>query len=304
MLLPETHCTHRATRRSAGSTLRRRGGIASQPDRRCACRASEHTPSMAPRAAAPAPAAAVMVGPPLVTSPEDKRQYRRVVLSNQLVAVLVHDPEMVSATPCTAPDAAMSVDGDEDGDEEEEEEECDEEEEEEDDEEMVAAEEEGEGGDSAHDAAPSKKAAIALAVSVGSFSDPDPAQGLSHFLEVRHTTQCRVSGLDSGQSDSLTHSPPRFTSSRSTWSSWAVRRSRTRMRMTAICSSTEGAATHTRMQSRQCSTATSAQTRCGVRSSASRRSLWLHCVWRAQQTGSCELWSRNSRRRSRATAPG
>ena len=58
---------------------------------------------------------------------------------------------------------------------EEDEEEAEEEEEE---------EEEEEGEESgAEPPAPEKKAAAALAVSVGSFSDPPEAQGLSHFLE-------------------------------------------------------------------------------------------------------------------------
>jgi nardilysin len=144
---------------------------------------------MAPRTAS-APAPASVVGPPLVTSPEDKREYRRVVLPNGLVALLVHDPDMTAAAGPGGPDGVdgahqgqaddgsdmMEEDEEEEGDEEEGDEEGEEEEE---DEEMDAEHETG------HDAAPSKKAAIALAVSVGGFSDPEQAQGLSHFLEVR-----------------------------------------------------------------------------------------------------------------------
>ena len=142
-------------------------------------------PRSAVRAAAPAPAS--VVGPPLVTSPEDKREYRRVVLPNGLVALLVHDPDMTAAAGPGAPggvDGAHQGEADDGSDmmEEDEEDEDEEDEGEEGDEEDEEMDAEQEGG---HDAAPSKKAAIALAVSVGGFSDPEQAQGLSHFLEAR-----------------------------------------------------------------------------------------------------------------------
>ena len=148
---------------------------------------------MPPRAAAPAaaPAPASLVGPPLLTSPEDKRQYRRVVLPNSLVALLVHDPDMTAAAGPGAPgdgapqgEAGPGNDMMDEDEDEEGEEEGDEGDEAEDDDEMESADGEAQG-DAGHDAAPSKKAAIALAVSVGGFSDPEQAQGLSHFLEVR-----------------------------------------------------------------------------------------------------------------------
>jgi nardilysin len=70
---------------------------------------------------------------------------------------------------------AMDADADEGEEEEEEEEE----------EEAEEGEEAGSGkkGKAGALGAPEKKAAAALAVSVGSFSDPPEAQGLSHFLE-------------------------------------------------------------------------------------------------------------------------
>ena len=50
---------------------------------------------MAPSTSVPAPTAAAGVASCCVpaSSPEDKRQYRRVVLGNGLTALLVHDPE-------------------------------------------------------------------------------------------------------------------------------------------------------------------------------------------------------------------
>jgi hypothetical protein len=114
-----------------------------------------------------------VVGPELVTSPEDKRSYRRITLANGLVAVLIHDPHMLSEA-----SAACDADGEEEEEDEEDEEEGEEEDEE--DEEMCDEPPPTTAAD-----APSKKAAIALSVSVGSFSDPEEAQGLSHFLEAR-----------------------------------------------------------------------------------------------------------------------
>ena len=64
-----------------------------------------------------------------------------------------------------------------------EEDEADEAEEEEDEDAEDEEHGEGEEGEAGAPAAAEKKAAAALAVSVGSFSDPPEAQGLSHFLE-------------------------------------------------------------------------------------------------------------------------
>eukprot|EP00793_Prasinoderma_coloniale_P000746 PRCOL_00003896-RA len=113
-----------------------------------------------------------------ISSPEDKREYRRIVLPNGLTALLIHDPEM----------AAGGASG-EDDDEEEDDEYSDEGSEGDDygsDDGMEEGEEgeagapngKGGGGGGA-----TKKAAAALSVSVGSFSDPASANGLAHFLE-------------------------------------------------------------------------------------------------------------------------
>eukprot|EP00850_Spirogloea_muscicola_P015894 SM000125S26099 [mRNA] locus=s125:384142:392192:+ [translate_table: standard] len=77
----------------------------------------------------------------VVKSEEDRRLYRVVELPNGLAAVLVHDPEAVTA---------------------------------------AAA---GQGRPLRRPARSSRQAAAAMAVGVGSFSDPPVAQGLAHFLE-------------------------------------------------------------------------------------------------------------------------
>ncbi|KAG5233552.1 nardilysin [Salix suchowensis] len=130
----------------------------------------------------------------VIKSPNDKRLYRVIELENGLCALIVHDPEIY---PDGVPDEARTVediendDGEEeddddaddgdDGDDDEEEEE-----EEEEDEEMEGGEEDcegeeekGKGGASSQ----TKKAAAAMCVAMGSFSDPAEAQGLAHFLE-------------------------------------------------------------------------------------------------------------------------
>ncbi|KAJ6361050.1 hypothetical protein OIU77_004976 [Salix suchowensis] len=133
----------------------------------------------------------------VIKSPNDKRLYRVIELENGLCALIVHDPEIY---PDGVPDEARTVedienddgeeeddddadDGDDDDDDDDEEEE---EEEEEGDEEMEGGEEDcegeeekGKGGASSQ----TKKAAAAMCVAMGSFSDPAEAQGLAHFLE-------------------------------------------------------------------------------------------------------------------------
>ena len=153
-----------------------------------------HAPQVSMAAAAPDGSVFATAVPPggLLTSPEDKRHYRRVQLPNGLVALLVHDPFMAAHAPTVSPAAAFVLrfltrkpqDGgdemeedEEEGDEEEEEEAAEEEEDEEEDEGT------GAGPQGAGAPAAEKKAAAALAVSVGSFSDPPAAQGLSHALE-------------------------------------------------------------------------------------------------------------------------
>ena len=144
-------------------------------------------PHVSMAAAAPDGSVFATAVPPggLLTSPEDKRLYRRLQLPNGLVALLVHDPFMAAAHGTTVSLAAAFVSRfltrtpQDDGDEMEEDEE-------EDDEAAVEEEEdEGNGAEprGAGAPAPEKKAAASLAVSVGSFSDPPAAQGLSHALE-------------------------------------------------------------------------------------------------------------------------
>jgi len=102
---------------------------------------------------------------------DDKRSYRLIRLDNKLECLVIHDPEMAAQA------VDMDTDCDEagdDGDGDESDEEMGGKEEDEGDDEGDE-EEDSEGEDS-------KKAAAALAVGVGSFSD-GPIGGLAHFLE-------------------------------------------------------------------------------------------------------------------------
>ncbi|KAJ0979208.1 hypothetical protein J5N97_014682 [Dioscorea zingiberensis] len=124
----------------------------------------------------------------VIKSPADRRSYRILHLPNGLTALLVHDPEIY-------PDGRESSDRDGSADDEmeEEDEECEEDDEEgedgedcDDGEEDEDEEEEGEPHESKKrkkDDLPTKKAAAAMCVGMGSFSDPPKAQGLAHFLE-------------------------------------------------------------------------------------------------------------------------
>ncbi|KAF7816228.1 nardilysin-like [Senna tora] len=124
----------------------------------------------------------------VVKSPNDRRLYRLLELQNGLRALLVHDPEIYPQGP---PEAVRSDDeeneevdeDDDEGDEDEEDgsEEGDEDDMEDEDEEGDYNEAEGKGTKDA--AAQTKKAAAAMCVGIGSFSDPFEAQGLAHFLE-------------------------------------------------------------------------------------------------------------------------
>ncbi|XP_020689577.1 nardilysin-like isoform X1 [Dendrobium catenatum] len=117
----------------------------------------------------------------VIKSPTDRRSYRILHLPNGLTAVLVHDPDIF-------PDVALPAeyeadtrtraldsedDNMEDDDDDEEVDSCDEEDEEEEDEAGAGGKSEGR----------TKKAAAAMCVAMGSFSDPYKAQGLAHFLE-------------------------------------------------------------------------------------------------------------------------
>ncbi|XP_024542665.1 nardilysin-like isoform X1 [Selaginella moellendorffii] len=116
----------------------------------------------------------------VVKSPSDKRDYEIVHLRNGLSALLIHDSEIKHSVASVekAPLAASSEESDYDDDEDDEED--DEEEEEEED---MARDEVPEDGKKRGGMAQAKKAAAAMCVSVGSFSDPKDAEGLAHFLE-------------------------------------------------------------------------------------------------------------------------
>ncbi|CAL9778048.1 unnamed protein product [Musa acuminata subsp. burmannicoides] len=136
----------------------------------------------------------------VIKPPTDRRSYRIVHLPNGLCAVLVHDPEIYpdgvdpirEGVPSPMEeDGAMEDDEDEDEDGDEDDDEY---ESEGDDEELEDGEEEEENGEDDGDgsqpvkknkkgASPTKKAAAAMCVGMGSFSDPSKAQGLAHFLE-------------------------------------------------------------------------------------------------------------------------
>ncbi|CAD6203559.1 unnamed protein product [Miscanthus lutarioriparius] len=127
----------------------------------------------------------------VIKSPNDQRSYRLLRLANGLCALLVHDPEIYADG--YPPQASKPR-------EDEEMEEVDEEDEDGDDDSEEYSDEEGEDDDGEEDeeedegeskrrkvkggAEPIvKKAAAAMCVGMGSFSDPEKAQGLAHFLE-------------------------------------------------------------------------------------------------------------------------
>ncbi|XP_050368323.1 nardilysin-like [Argentina anserina] len=128
----------------------------------------------------------------VIKSPNDKRLYRLITLENGLTALLVHDPEIGEAQlpkGAEQTEQAEEEEEEEDKDEDDEEDDDDGDDDEEDDEDSEGEDEEGEeedeltkkmkkGGDSQ-----TKKAAAAMCVGIGSFSDPPEAQGLAHFLE-------------------------------------------------------------------------------------------------------------------------
>ncbi|KAJ6433313.1 hypothetical protein OIU84_017080 [Salix udensis] len=130
----------------------------------------------------------------VIKSPNDKRLYRVIELENGLCALLVHDPEIYpDGVPDEVPDEARTVEDSENDDGEEEDDDDDDDDaddgdddEEEEDEEMEGGEEDCEGEEEKGKGGASlqtKKAAAAMCVAMGSFSDPAEAQGLAHFLE-------------------------------------------------------------------------------------------------------------------------
>ncbi|KAF1891133.1 hypothetical protein Lal_00001272 [Lupinus albus] len=118
----------------------------------------------------------------VLKSPNDRRLYRLLQLQNGLRALLVHDPEIYPQGPpkYDAQNDEDEEDEDEDEDDDEDEEEYEEEEEEDEEDEDGDDENEVEGS---KDTPQTKKAAAAMCVGIGSFSDPFEAQGLAHFLE-------------------------------------------------------------------------------------------------------------------------
>nr|XP_004296020.2 PREDICTED: insulin-degrading enzyme-like [Fragaria vesca subsp. vesca] len=93
----------------------------------------------------------------VIKSPNDKRLYRLIKLENGLTALLIHDPDVYpqgikSLEPSEGEEAARGGDGE--------------------------VRNKGKGG-----ALQTKKAAAAMCVGIGSWSDPMEAQGLAHFLE-------------------------------------------------------------------------------------------------------------------------
>ncbi|KFM22670.1 Insulin-degrading enzyme [Auxenochlorella protothecoides] len=105
----------------------------------------------------------------VIKSPADKKDYRYIVLDNGLRALLIHDGEIVDTTQEDAEEAepvSHSGSSSESGSESE------------------GSDAEGEGDIEAEAPAGGvKKAAAALSVGIGSFSDPWELQGLSHYLE-------------------------------------------------------------------------------------------------------------------------
>ncbi|CAM8952611.1 unnamed protein product [Rhodiola kirilowii] len=112
----------------------------------------------------------------VIKSPNDSRFYRLIELENGLTALLVHDPQILPEQPPTAvedgddedEDDDMNSSGEEDADDDDEEDDGEEDEKE-------------DAGDKS--ASQTKKAAAAMCVGMGSFLDPEEAQGLAHFLE-------------------------------------------------------------------------------------------------------------------------
>ncbi|KAJ1699101.1 hypothetical protein LUZ63_007613 [Rhynchospora breviuscula] len=106
----------------------------------------------------------------VIKSPMDKRSYKIVHLSNGLSALLVHDPEIYPDGYPLQSEERDPVEQGEKGKEE-------------------SGEINGEGSDVKGEkrktsaSSPTKQAAAAMCVRMGSFSDPPNAHGLAHFLE-------------------------------------------------------------------------------------------------------------------------
>ncbi|XP_078435815.1 insulinase (Peptidase family M16) family protein [Wolffia australiana] len=122
----------------------------------------------------------------VIKSPNDKRQYRLLHLANGLCAVLVHDPEIFPDGPGKPSEDLMATEDEEDDDCDESGDEISGSEDDGDDEDMdgeYSGSEEGPPEVKKKGDFPTKKAAAAMSVGMGSLSDPQTAQGLAHFLE-------------------------------------------------------------------------------------------------------------------------
>ncbi|KAK7305523.1 hypothetical protein VNO77_43429 [Canavalia gladiata] len=129
----------------------------------------------------------------VLKSPNDRRLYRLIHLPNGLRALLIHDPEIYPEGPPEHVPNDDEVEGEDEDDDDDDDDDEGEEEEDDDDDDEGEEEEEGDDGEVHYEvggkagdkgaAAQSKKAAAAMCVGIGSFSDPYEAQGLAHFLE-------------------------------------------------------------------------------------------------------------------------
>ncbi|KAK9797401.1 hypothetical protein WJX73_004607 [Symbiochloris irregularis] len=103
----------------------------------------------------------------VVASPQDKRHYRRLRLDNGLHVLLISDPEisLPEVTDESQSEDSASLNSENDG--------------------SIEGEDASEDGEGGRDRGPSfvKQAAAALAVGIGSLSDPQHLPGLSHYLE-------------------------------------------------------------------------------------------------------------------------
>ena len=112
-----------------------------------------------------------------VKSANDEREYRNVKLPNGIVALLCYDPEMAAAAADeedgSDSDGSQGSEGSEGGDEDGEAGDED-------------GDKDGEDGDESDDEdggeGEQRKAAVSMAVGIGSFADPAPG-GLAHFCE-------------------------------------------------------------------------------------------------------------------------
>eukprot|EP00873_Tetraselmis_striata_P042477 jgi/Tetstr1/462741/TSEL_000701.t1 len=149
------------------------------------------TASAAARGAPPADGA---TAGEIVKSANDRKEYRRIMLPNQMNVLLISDPEVAEllnqddepesaggAQGAAEEDGGEGEGSEDDGTGSEEGDESGEESGEEDDDDMVDEEEDAPKKKGSHPG--TKKAAAAMAVGVGSFQDPEYLQGLSHYLE-------------------------------------------------------------------------------------------------------------------------